>query len=181
MNRAVFLDRDGTLIKDAHYLKDPAKVETIDGVGDALVRMKAAGYLVFMHTNQSGIERGYYDREDVHACNLKMLELLGLTEDFFDGTCIAPEWPEKENGYRKPSPRFERETIAKFDLIPAECWMVGDKWIDAQTGLTAGMRAALVKTGKAIDGELSSKAIEAGVPVHSDLLEFAEQTLKVEQ
>ncbi len=73
-------------------------METIDGVGDALVRMKAAGYLVFMHTNQSGIERGYYDWDDVHACNHKMLELLGLTEDFFDGTCIAPEWPEKENG-----------------------------------------------------------------------------------
>ena len=71
-------------------------METIDGVGDALVRMKAAGYRVFMHTNQSGIERGYYDREGVHACNLKMLELLGLTEDFFDGTCIAPEWPEKK-------------------------------------------------------------------------------------
>ena len=76
MNRAVFLDRDGTLIKDAHYLKDPAKVKTIDGVGDALVRMKAAGYLVFMHTNQSGIERGYYDREDVHACNLKIRNCL---------------------------------------------------------------------------------------------------------
>ena len=181
MNRAVFLDRDGTLIKDAHYLKDPAKVEIIDGVGDALSRMRAAGYLIFMHTNQSGIERGYYDWDDVHACNLKMLELLGLDKDFFDDTCIAPEWPEKENGYRKPSARFERETIAKYDLTPMECWMVGDKWIDAQTGLSAGMQAALVKTGKPIDAEIGSNAIDSRVPIHLDLLEFAERTLNLEK
>jgi D-glycero-D-manno-heptose 1,7-bisphosphate phosphatase len=181
MNRAVFLDRDGTLIKDAHYLKDSAKVEIIDGVGDALSRMRAAGYLVFMHTNQSGIERGYYDWDDVHACNLKMLELLGLAEDFFDDTCIAPEWPEKENGYRKPSPKYEREMIEKHNLTLLECWMVGDKWIDAQTGLSAGIRAALVKTGKPIDSEIESKAIDSKVPIHLNLLEFAERTLKLDK
>jgi len=179
MSKAIFLDRDGTLIKDTHYLKDPAKVEILDGVGDALVRMRAAGYLIFMHTNQSGIERGYYDWDDVNACNRKMLLLLGLAEDFFVDTCIAPEWPEKENGYRKPSSRYERETIAKYELTPMECWMVGDKWIDVQTGLSAGMRAALVKTGKPIDDEMGSEAIESKVPVHLNLLEFVERTLKL--
>lgn len=181
MNRAVFLDRDGTLIRDAHYLKDPAKVTIIEGAGDALARFRSAGFFVFMHTNQSGIDRGYYDWDDVQACNLKMLELLGLPENFFDDTCIAPEWPEKENGYRKPSPRFERETIAKYELTPMECWMVGDKWIDAETGLSAGMRAALVKTGKPIDQETGSKAIDSRVPIHQDLLEFAERTLKLKK
>lgn len=181
MKKAVFLDRDGTLIKDAHYLKDPAKVEIIEGVGDALIRIRAAGYLIFMHTNQSGIERGYYDWADVHACNHRMLELLGFPEDFFEDTCIAPEWPDKENGYRKPSARFERETIAKYELTPMECWMVGDKWIDAQTGLSAGMRATLVKTGKPIKDEIATKAMDARVPVHLDLLEFVDHTLKLKK
>jgi D-glycero-D-manno-heptose 1,7-bisphosphate phosphatase len=181
MNRAVFLDRDGTLIKDAHYLKDPAKVEVIKGVGEALVRIRKAGFLLFMHTNQSGIARGYYDWDDVRACNLRMLEIFELPENFFDETCIAPEWPEKEDGYRKPSDRFEREMIDKRDLKPSECWMVGDKWIDAQTGLLAGMRAALVKTGKPIDDDIRSKTLASNVPIHADLLEFAERELGLQE
>jgi D-glycero-D-manno-heptose 1,7-bisphosphate phosphatase len=181
MNRAVFLDRDGTLIKDAHYLKDPAKVEVIEGVGEALARIRKAGFLLFLHTNQSGIARGYYDWDDVRACNLKMLKLLQLPENFFDEICIAPEWPAKEGGYRKPSNRFERETIDKRDLEPSECWMVGDKWIDAETGLLAGMRAALVKTGKPIDDDTRSKTIDSNVPIHSDLLEFVERELRLQE
>ena len=177
MNRAVFLDRDGTLIKDAHYLKDPAKVEIIKGVGEALERIRKAGFLLFMHTNQSGIARGYFDWDDVRACNLKMLELLELPENFFDETCIAPEWPEKEGGYRKPSDRFEREMIEKWNLKSSGCWMVGDKWIDAETGLVAGMRSALVKTGKPIDDDIRSKALDSNVPISADLLEFAEREL----
>lgn len=181
MNRALFLDRDGTLIKDAHYLKDPAKVEVIKGVGGALERIRKAGFLLFMHTNQSGIARGYYDWDDVRACNLKMLEMLELPENFFDDTCIAPEWPEEKGGYRKPSARFEREMIDKHELQPSECWMVGDKWIDAETGLLADMRAALVKTGKPIDDGIWSKALASNVPIHADLLEFAERELGLQE
>ena len=59
MSKAVFLDRDGTLIKDVHYLKNPNDIEIIEGVGEALRLIKNAGYLLFMHTNQSGIARGY--------------------------------------------------------------------------------------------------------------------------
>ena len=87
MSRAVFLDRDGTLIKDVHYLKDPKDIKLIEGVGEALVHMKKSGYSLFMHTNQSGIARGYYDWDDVHACNRSMLELYGLEYDFWNGVC----------------------------------------------------------------------------------------------
>ena len=79
MSRAVFFDRDGTLIKDVHYLKDPADIKIIDGVSEALNEIKKAGFLIFMHTNQSGIARGYYDWADVHACNRRMLELYNLS------------------------------------------------------------------------------------------------------
>jgi D-glycero-D-manno-heptose 1,7-bisphosphate phosphatase len=75
--------------------------------------------------------------------------------------------------YRKPSPKFELEMIKKFNLVPHGCWVVGDKWIDPQTGLNASMKGALVQTGKPIDENLQKKAESAGVPIYKDLAEFA--------
>ena len=96
MNRALFLDRDGTLIKDAHYLKNPKELEIIPSADPALQKAKDAGFLLFMHTNQSGIARGYYDWTDVFACNHKMHQEFGWDEDFFTEVCIAPESPEEK-------------------------------------------------------------------------------------
>ena len=173
MTKAVFLDRDGTLIKDAHYLKDPADIKIIKGVSEALQRIKNAGYLVFMHTNQSGIARGYYRLEDVDACNQRMLELYNLNTGFWDGVCIAPEHPEdKELGYRKPSQKYEFEMVQKYNLNPSLCWMIGDKWIDVKTGLNSKMNAALVRTGKPISTETEKLASSQNVPICEDLSSF---------
>ena len=81
--KALFLDRDGTLIKDAHYLKDPDQLEIIESAGPALSKAKEVGYLLFLHTNQSGIARGYYDLEVVYACNQRMHQEFGWSADFF--------------------------------------------------------------------------------------------------
>ena len=173
MPRAVFLDRDGTLIEDAHYLKDPNKIRIINRTEEALVKMKEAGYLLFMHTNQSGIARGYYGWDDVHACNQRMLELLKLKNDFWDGICVAHESPdEKEAGYRKPSAKYQLEMISKYGLTPSSSWMVGDKWIDAETGLKAKLNGALVKTGKVIGQEVEKLAREKNVPICENLFSF---------
>ena len=177
MNRALFLDRDGTLIKDAHYLKDPKKLEIIPSAGSALQKAKNAGFLLFMHTNQSGIARGYYDWTDVSACNQRMNHEFGWTEDFFTEVCIAPESPEEKIIYRKPSPRFELEMIKKYELEPSQCWVVGDKWIDPQTGISAGMRGALVRTGKPMDDEIKDLARRSHVPIYLDLCEFVSKEL----
>lgn len=177
--KALFLDRDGTLIRDAHYLKDPDKLEIIHSVGEALMKVKEAGYHLFMHTNQSGIARGYYELSDVNACNLRMHEEFNWSDSFFTEVCIAPESPDETIVYRKPSPRFETEMIQKYNLIASECWVVGDKWIDPQTGLDAGMRGALVRTGKPIDEELEFKASQQKVPICKDLAEFVSLQLKL--
>ena len=177
MNRALFLDRDGTLIKDAHYLKDPKKVEILSSAGPSLQKAKKAGYLLFMHTNQSGIARGYYNWTDVYACNHRMHEEFGWAEDFFTEVCIAPESPEEKIIYRKPSPKFELEMIEKYELEPSQCWVVGDKWIDPQTGISAGMQGALIRTGKPIGEELDKLARSSEVPIYSDLQEFVSKEL----
>ena len=81
--KALFLDRDGTLIHDAHYLKDPEKVEIIEGISESIKLVRQQGFLLFMHTNQSGIARGYFDSSDVNACNKRMHRIFDWPDDFF--------------------------------------------------------------------------------------------------
>jgi D-glycero-D-manno-heptose 1,7-bisphosphate phosphatase len=169
--RALFLDRDGTLIFDRDYLADPAGVEIIPGVRDALQRAIRMGYRLFLFTNQSGIGRGFHTLEDTLRCNARMEELLGLGRPLFDGVCIAPEAPDQPSLYRKPSPRFIHEMIARHRLDPGQCWMVGDRESDLLAGLNAGIRAAAVCTGK-YDAETWRTRLPEGVPLFSDLLEF---------
>jgi len=78
MSKALFIDRDDTLIVDKVYLSDPAGVEIIPGVPEGLRRARDLGYKLFLFTNQSGIGRGYYTVEDAHRVNARMEELIGL-------------------------------------------------------------------------------------------------------
>jgi D-glycero-D-manno-heptose 1,7-bisphosphate phosphatase len=144
---ALFLDRDGTLIRHVHYLHDPAGVELLPGVAAALAQARALGYLLFLHTNQSGVGRGMFTLEQALACNQRMIELLGLGADVFADICVAPEAPGQPVTYRKPSPRFAREMAAKHGLDLARCWMAGDYPADVETAFAAGMQAAALAGG----------------------------------
>jgi D-glycero-D-manno-heptose 1,7-bisphosphate phosphatase len=171
MSKALFLDRDGTLIFDKHYLSDPAGVELIPGVTEALRQARQLGYRLFILTNQSGIGRGLHKLEDVVRCNNRMEELLGLSPPAFDGICIAPEGPDDPVVYRKPSPRYLLETIERFRLEPKHCWMIGDRAGDITTGLNARVRVAAVCTGKHSAQDWAQLALP-DVPVFASLREF---------
>jgi D-glycero-D-manno-heptose 1,7-bisphosphate phosphatase len=173
MAKALFLDRDGTLIYDKHYLADPAGVELIPGVAGALRRARALGYRLFIHTNQSGIARGLHTLDDVLRCNVRMEELLGLPAPIFDDICIAPEGPEGPVVYRKPSPRFIQESITRHRLDPKHCWMVGDREADIETGRNAGIHSAAVCTGK-YDAATWRTLAPADVPVFPSFVEFVD-------
>ena len=170
-NKALFLDRDGTLIVYKVYLADPAGVEVIPGTGPALRRARELGYLLFLFTNQSGIGRGYHTLEDTKRVNARLEELLGLPSPVFDGVCIAPEGPGEPLVYRKPSPRFILETIERRALDAASCWMVGDSAADIGAAHAAGIRVAAVRTGK-IDPNGLTEVAARGVPVHADFSAF---------
>ena len=176
MSKALFLDRDGTLIIDKVYLADPAGVEIIPGAVEGLKRARALGYRVFLFTNQSGIGRGYHTIDDTHRVNARMEEMLGLPRPVFDEICIAPDWPPQPDGYRKPSPRFIVEKIAAHKLDPKQCWMVGDSAADIGAALGAGINAAAVRTGK-IDPAQIPEVVSGRVPVFENFGEFA-ATLK---
>lgn len=104
----IFLDRDGTLIVDKHYLKDPADVEVLPGVPEAIKIFQSLGCRLFLFSNQSGVGRGLLTMTDVKLCNQAMLEQIGCG-NFFCDICIAPEKPDDPVQYRKPS----RDSLTK--------------------------------------------------------------------
>jgi len=168
--RGLFLDRDGTLIVHVPYLHRPDQVVLIPGVVEALRASLSAGFRLYLFTNQSGVGRGLFDLAAVHAVNRRMIELIGLGDDVFDGACIAPEAPDQPALYRKPSPRFIEETCAAAALDLRTSWMLGDAPSDWQAGLNAGIRAAAVDVAPTEPAEQRALRERLGVPGYPNLL-----------
>lgn len=179
IKRAVFLDRDGTIMVDHGYVSDPAQVELIEGVHEALLQLQEAGFLLFIVTNQSGIGRGYYTEAQMHRVHERLLELLPgvrFTEIYF-----APEAPDQPSYGRKPSPAFLHEAARRYGIDLSRSYMIGDKLSDLQCGIRAGVRRSiLVRTGE-------GRNVEARHPVELDqavvvdnLKEAAEWILRTE-
>lgn len=139
--RAVFFDRDGTLMHDAGYVSDPGLVRLLPGVRETLLALRDAGCLLFLFTNQSGVGRGYFGMDAVEAVNAQLCRLICDENTFFDGVCIATERPDEPARYRKPSPTYIVETMASLALRPECCVMVGDGRRDLEAGVRAGIRA----------------------------------------
>lgn len=170
--KALFLDRDGTLIIDKHYLSDPAGVELLPGVVEGLRHARERGYLLFLFSNQAGVGRGYYTVEAAHAVNDRMLELLGLGPDLFAGICLATEAPDQPIVYRKPSPRYINEMVARHALDKTACVMVGDRETDIEAGRNAGIGVAGLCNGKLDRAGWAAFAIP-DLPLYDDFAAFA--------
>src|SRR5690606_15969958 len=104
MNRAVFLDRDGTLMEDRGYLGDPEGVALLPGVALALKKLRAAGYLLIVVSNQSGIARGLFTHEDLTRVNRRLETLLEEQGARLDAIYYCPHGPESQSETRKPAP-----------------------------------------------------------------------------
>ena len=173
----LFLDRDGTLMADLGFLKDPSLVKLLPGTREALRRLRGR-FRLFLFTNQSGIPRGYFGWRDAEKVIARMARLIGLGPKLFSATCIAAEMPGAIPTYRKPSPRFILECIDQFGLDPEQCWMVGDRESDALSGLRAGIRAAFIRPPQGLSEGMRRLAAERGIPVFDSLLPFAERILR---
>ncbi len=169
--RALFLDRDGTLIVDRVYLADPAGVELLPGAAAAVRRARELGYRLFLFTNQSGIGRGLHTEDDARRVNARLEELLGPPAPVFDEICIAPEAPGQPVVYRKPSPKFILEALHRHRLDPAQCYMVGDSAADILAAVNAGIRPIAVRTGRVDPAGLPEVALHR-VPVFATLADF---------
>jgi D-glycero-D-manno-heptose 1,7-bisphosphate phosphatase len=139
MNRAVFFDRDDTLITDVPYNGVPERVELMPGARKACRFLRRLDYQLFMISNQSGVGRGLITEAQVHAVNARVLELLGK-ELFADVYCCfeAPDNPL--TNCRKPSPFMLLKAKAERDLFLPDSFMIGDKEDDIAAGKNAGCR-----------------------------------------
>lgn len=162
----IFLDRDGTLIRHSPYLCDPDAVELLPGVRDGLVRLKEAGHLLFLHTNQSGVGRGYFSLEQAIACNERMIEQLAFPSSPFEAICVAPEHPDAPPKHRKPSPRFALEMAKRHDASSDQIFYIGDAPSDLLAAKAAGGRGIGVNTGDGpLRDRLKAQGLERTFPV----------------
>ena len=145
LRRAVFFDRDGTLMEDAHYCGDPALVRVFSGVPEALHRLKEAGFGVFIITNQSGIGRGLITEAQYRAVHEEFLRQAG--RDSIDATYYCPDAPGLPSQCRKPEPGMVLTAAAEHHIELAASYFVGDKCADLECGRRAGTRTVLVLTG----------------------------------
>lgn len=146
-SRAVFLDRDGTIMEDTNYVGDVERVVLIPRAADALKRLRDAGYRLFIVTNQSGVGRGYFSREAVEQIHAHLDEHFAQSGVEFDRYYVCPHHPEDNCDCRKPKPKFLQEAAREFDLDLARSFMIGDRPTDIGAGLSAGTKTILVLTG----------------------------------
>lgn len=147
MYKHFILDRDGTLIKYVPYLFEKAKVELINGTIEAISLLLEKNINVYLHTNQSGVGRGYYTIDDVEECNNRMIDLIGFGQNIFKKICVAPDFPPSKFSYRKPSTLFVNELIKNYDIDINSIVYIGDSISDLRTAKNIGCNAYGVMSG----------------------------------
>jgi D-glycero-D-manno-heptose 1,7-bisphosphate phosphatase len=148
---AIFLDRDGTVNFEVSYLYKATDWKWIPGVVEAIKLLNTNGFLVIIVSNQSGIARGKYTRDDVdklHAYVSRELQLQGGTIDEFYYCEHHPEYGDtRECTCRKPKIGMINQACVDYDIELDKSWLIGDKLTDVQTGENAGVSTVLVLTG----------------------------------
>lgn len=156
VRKAIFLDRDGTLIRDVGYCSKPDEVELLEGVGKLLPKLKEAGFKIVIITNQSGIGRGYFTEEDFWSVQRELEKQLGA--GVIDATYFCADTPQNETERRKPNPGMLFEAARELGIDLEQSYMVGNKMSDAQAGIRAGVRASILFGTDAAVGAMESGA-----------------------
>jgi D-glycero-D-manno-heptose 1,7-bisphosphate phosphatase len=142
---AVFVDRDGTIMKDADYCSDPNQVQIFPGIPESLRRLKSNGFKLIVITNQSGIGRGFFTIEQYRAVEAEVLRQLG--NGLVDATYFCPDVPGQHSSCRKPAPGMILQATQEHRIDLSRSFFIGDKEIDAECGRNAGVRTIRVQTG----------------------------------
>jgi D-glycero-D-manno-heptose 1,7-bisphosphate phosphatase len=156
LSAAVFIDRDGTIIKDADYCSHPKQVKVFPGVPEALRRLKSKGFKLIVITNQSGIGRGFFTVSQYRAVESEVSRQLG--HSLIDATYFCPDVPGQHSSYRKPSPGMILQAKREHQIDLTRSFFIGDKEIDVECGRNAGVRTIRVQTG--FDSDVSGSAAD---------------------
>lgn len=142
--KAVFIDRDGTLIEEVNFLHRVEDLRYFPFTDEAIRLLKENGFLVVIVTNQSGIGRGIYTVDDMHSVHERIQA--DLTEPI-DAIYFCPHLPNAGCACRKPRLGMIESALADLPIDLENSWMIGDKNLDVELGLNAGVKPILVKTG----------------------------------
>jgi D-glycero-D-manno-heptose 1,7-bisphosphate phosphatase len=152
---AVFLDRDGVIVEDVHYLKSPAQLRILPGVAQALHTLQERFYIIVV-TNQSGVARGLLTEDDLMAIHLALVQHLAVEGVVLDALYYCPHLPEAtieayqaECSCRKPKPGMLLRAKHDWDIDMAHSFMVGNVPQDIEAGCAAGAKCILLSDGKA--------------------------------
>jgi len=150
--KAVFLDRDNTLIEDPGYIKDPNQVKLLDGVPESLVELKTLGYKLVVVSNQSAVARGIVTEEALDEIHDRLQELLAEKGATLDRIYYCPYHPDgviakyrKESNWRKPNPGMLLAAAEQMDIDLGQSWMIGNSDSDTEAGSRAGCRTILLR------------------------------------
>lgn len=170
--QAAFLDRDGTIIVDHHYLNDPARVELLPGAAEAIRRLAEAGIPSIVCTNQSGIARGTITLEQYRAVRRRMAELLAAEGATLLDTFSCPHHPDVTGpcACRKPATGLYERAAALYRLELARCLYVGDRYRDVAAGFVFAGRSVIVESPVGL-AEDRARAEREGMRVAPSLLE----------
>ncbi len=135
---AVFLDRDGTLIDDVGYPRDPDQVRLLPGVGTALIQLQSLGFLLVIVSNQSGVGRGMITPEEARAVHEQVISELAANGVQLDGAYYCPHSPDNNSPCRKPEPGMLRQAAEDLGINLSRSFMIGDKLSDVEAGKQAG-------------------------------------------
>ena len=187
MNRAVFLDRDGTVNEEVGYLRDLGELKLIPGAAAAIRSLNAAGYKVVLVTNQSGVARGYFPESLVKDAHDLLVRMLADEDARLDGIYYCPHHPRagtsqytRECDCRKPATGLLDRAAKDLDIDLRSSIMIGDKWSDVELGHRAGCRSVLVRTGFAHDDPGNVRPSDVRDPefVAHDLAEAVDWVLR---
>ena len=167
-NKAVFLDRDGTIAKDVHYCSRPEDFELFPNTAKAIRLLNEHGFKVMVVTNQSGIARGYFTEEMLANIHEKMKRELAKEGAWVDAIYYCPHHPEDNCECRKPKPKLVLQAAKDFDIDLGQSFVVGDLQMDIELGRVLGCKTILISKDETTDPDA----------VASDLLEAAWKILR---
>lgn len=144
---AVFLDRDGTIIKEKNYISDPKQVELLPHSIEGIKLLRDAGFKLFVITNQSGISRGWFSIETLHSIHTRLLEMLKLEDTSVDKIYFCPHRQEDNCNCRKPKLGMINQAQTEFNIDLTHSYIIGDRSEDIELGKVLNLPSILVLTG----------------------------------
>ena len=164
LSKAVFLDKDGTLVENIPYNVDPDLIQLSDGALEGLRLLQERGYQLFVVTNQSGVARGYFEEQALMAVEKRLQELVSIAGIQLTGFYYCPHHPRGsvpkyavECSCRKPQPGLLQKAALQHRINLASSWLVGDILHDVEAGNRAGCRTVLVDNGNETEWEMNPR------------------------